>query len=327
VVEYEAEDLTLTAECGATLGALADTLDARGQELPLEAAHASRATLGGVLAANASGPRRLRLGAPRDRILGARFVLGDGTMVRTGGKVVKNVAGYGIHRLLCGSRGGLAILVEASLKLLPQPGSRRALIYECDAAAIADVARWSEFPRREPTVLTVVGRESAADALPGARGGEFWIALGFEDDPPRVAELADAATRMLGRPAAVLEDREALALWRRLADLEATAGRVTFTSAYNTPDALSKLPGAERASCVFHAPCGRLHVFPRPDRAQACAMELSSSGFAFIEAAAGEEDLRLPPPVAIRSLRKRIRAELDPGRRFALGEQWEQSAG
>src|SRR6185503_9728164 len=96
-------------------------LAARGQELPLEGAREERATLGGVLAANAVGPRRRFFGSPRDRILGACYALGDGTLARAGGKVVKNVAGYGIHRLLCGSRGGLAVLLEASLKLLPAP--------------------------------------------------------------------------------------------------------------------------------------------------------------------------------------------------------------
>jgi hypothetical protein len=122
IVEYDPEDFTLTAECGAPIASLRSALGARRQELPLEGAHAERATLGGVLAANTSGPRRLRFGAPRDRILGARFVLGDGTLARSGGKVVKNVAGYAIHRLLCGSRGGLAILL-ASLKVAPTAGA------------------------------------------------------------------------------------------------------------------------------------------------------------------------------------------------------------
>src|SRR5262245_59113618 len=149
VVEYEPEDLTVTAECGVTIATLRARLAARGQELPLESAGGGRTTLGGALAANASGARRLRFGAPRDRVLGARFVLGDGTLARTGGKVVKNVAGYAIHRLLCGSRGGLAIVVEASLKLAPRPERREALIYSATAEQIRDAARWAEFPRLE----------------------------------------------------------------------------------------------------------------------------------------------------------------------------------
>ncbi len=113
ITHYEPDDFTVTAECGVTLATLRAALLAHGHELPLEAAHASRATLGGVLAANASGARRLRFGAPRDRILGARFVTGDGVLARTGGRVVKNVAGHAVHRLLTGSRGGLGVLLEA----------------------------------------------------------------------------------------------------------------------------------------------------------------------------------------------------------------------
>jgi len=137
IAEYDPEDYTLTAECGATVASLRAALAARGQELPLEAPNASRATLGGVLAADASGPRRLRFGAPHDRILGARFVLADGTLVRSGGKVVKNVAGYGTHRLLCGSRGGLAVMVEASFKLAPAPEARIALVQVPAARTLA----------------------------------------------------------------------------------------------------------------------------------------------------------------------------------------------
>jgi len=129
VVEHRSEDMTVTAECGVTLGILRTALAAHGQEGQLEGARAERATLGGLLAANASGPRRLRFGAPRDRILGAQFALADGTLARSGGRVVKNVAGYALHRLLCGSRGGLAVLLEASLKLAPAPARRVALVF------------------------------------------------------------------------------------------------------------------------------------------------------------------------------------------------------
>src|SRR5258706_10518793 len=151
--------MPIPAECGITIAALRAALAARDQELPLEGGLAPRATLGGVLACNASGARRLRLGAPYDRLMGARFALGDGTIARSGGKVVKNVAGYAIHRLLCGSRGGLGVLLEASLKLVPAAESRVALEYDVDLAAIGDAARWSTIPRLEPA------------GAPAARGG------------------------------------------------------------------------------------------------------------------------------------------------------------
>ncbi len=337
VVEYVPEDLTLTAECGVTIATLGQTLAARGQELPLEAAHATRATLGGVLAANASGPRRLRFGSPRDRILGARFVLGDGTLARTGGKVVKNVAGYGIHRMLCGSRGGLAILVDASLKLLPAPAARAALIYEFDAATIADAARWEAFAREEPAVLTVVSAALAmgvtgGSALPGATGRRpYWVVLGLEDESARIAELRALAVERLGEPALELAGDKVAALWQQLADLEASApARVTFTGARLTPAALAPLFDLPQgASCVFHAACGRLHVLADPLSAaevEPLLIMATTDGFARIDSS-DEAALRQPASSATIALRQRIRAALDPAERFALGERWVRSTG
>ncbi len=360
VVEYVPEDLTLTAECGVTIATLGETLAARGQELPLEAAHAKRATLGGVLAANASGPRRLRFGSPRDRILGARFVLGDGTLARTGGKVVKNVAGYGIHRMLCGSRGGLAIVVDASLKLLPAPAARAALIYEFDAATIGDTARWAAFAREEPAVLTVVsaalaagvasragGNSSAgtstgagghvgtfagpsASALPGATGRRpYWVVLGLEDESARIAELRALAVQRLGEPALELAGEDVATLWQQLADLQASApARLTFTGARLTPAALAPLFDLPQgASCVFHAACGQLHVLGDPHRAAEVEPLLAMAGFARIDSSGISAATDPASGTALLALRQRIRAALDPDERFALGERWVHSSG
>jgi glycolate oxidase FAD binding subunit len=112
VAIYDPDDYTVTVECGITIDDLRATLAAKKQELPLEGAESWGATLGGVLAANASGARRRAFGSPRDRILGASFVTGDGVLAKTGGRVVKNVAGHAVHRLLVGSRGALGVLVQ-----------------------------------------------------------------------------------------------------------------------------------------------------------------------------------------------------------------------
>ena len=322
VVEYEPDDLTLTAECGVTIESLRERLAARGQELPIEAAEAWGATLGGALAANASGPRRLALGAPRDRILGARFALGDGTLARSGGKVVKNVAGYGIHRLLCGSRGSLAVIVEATVKLLPAPAARAALIYGLAAGDLADSRRWADLPRMEPAVLTVIGR-AAADLNPVlASSAAFAVVIGFEGEPAYVERQCANVRERFGAPRVKVADASAAKLWPQLADLEELQGpRVSFTSAANTPAALAPWladPILERA--VFHAAGGRLHVFPAADQAQPSVTRLASSGFALIETrGAGRLDPAVPPQIAVSQLRAAIHAALDPGARFALG--------
>jgi len=116
---YDPDDYTITVECGITVDELRATLGAKNQELPLEGAESWGATLGGVLAANASGPRRRALGAPRDRILGASFVTGDAVLAKSGGRVVKNVAGHAVHRLLVGSRGALGVIFRLAWTITP----------------------------------------------------------------------------------------------------------------------------------------------------------------------------------------------------------------
>jgi len=334
IVEYQPEDMTLTAECGATLATLRAALAARGQELALEGARAERATLGGLLAANASGPRRLRFGAPRDRILGARFALGDGTLARTGGRVVKNVAGYAVHRLLCGSRGGLAVLLEASLKLAPAPARRVALVYGVGARVLGDRARWAGLPRLEPAVLTVVGA-ALAPALPVASPTDpFTMLIGFEDDDARVHEQVREVERLLGESDARLEDDSAAALWQALADLEDRDGaRLTLATADNTPAALAPLlDQPETASgAVLHAPAGRLHLFPGPARAPRLVETLVRAGFTLIETVVGVDDAAgvaalepvIAPQVALLALRARVREALDPAGTMAYGPRWQ----
>jgi glycolate dehydrogenase FAD-binding subunit len=326
IIEYDPEDLTLTAECGVTVAALREALAARRQELPLEAAHASRATLGGVLSADASGSRRLRFGAPHDRILGARFALADGTLARSGGKVVKNVAGYAMHRLLCGSRGGLAAMVESSLKLAPAPDERVALCFDADAARLSDAARWTWLPRLEPSFASVVGSSTAAALPPSAVGGSaFTVIVGLEDDRPWVAEQESAVVRALGPPRSRLVGDQVISLAQSLADLEEREGpRLSFTTAANTPAALAPilaLPGSGRL--VFHAPAGRLHLFPEPAELAGCVIAATGAGCT-LRAVRGAMGPREDPPAraGVLALRGRIRAALDPAATLALGERW-----
>lgn len=324
VTVYDPDDFTVSAECGITVGALRATLAAHGQELPVEGAHAARATLGGVLAANAGGPRRLRFGAPRDRILGARFVTGDGVLAKSGGRVVKNVAGHAVHRLLAGSRGGLAVLLETSLKLVPHAPARVGFVFGCDAAALADPARWAGFPRREPAVLTVLGREAAAALGTFATSAPFTVVVGWEDDGAWIDACERFAREALGAPAQRTEGSGVPALWQLLTDAEEAAGpRLSFASAHNTPAALATLASRPLAAkLVFHAPSGRLHVWPAAEEAAALATELAALGFALTEA----RGLALPPaepPVAIATLRAALRRALDPTGVLALGERWE----
>ena len=118
-VDHVAGDLVATLPAGATLEAVNDVLRREGQWLPLDPPRASRATIGGIVATNDSGPRRHRFGAPRDLIIGIEIALADGRTAKAGGRVVKNVAGYDLSRLLCGSLGSLAVVTSATFKLSP----------------------------------------------------------------------------------------------------------------------------------------------------------------------------------------------------------------
>jgi glycolate oxidase FAD binding subunit len=122
VLEHAAGDLVVKVEAGARLADLQAALAPSGQWLALDPPEPG-ATVGGVVAANASGPRRLRYGTVRDLIIGITVVLADGTVAHAGGKVVKNVAGYDLSKLFCGSLGTLGLIAEATFRLHPRPAA------------------------------------------------------------------------------------------------------------------------------------------------------------------------------------------------------------
>ena len=128
LLEHEAPDLTCHVEAGISLAALQAKLATKGQWLALDPPDAQQATIGGILASNASGPKRLRYGTARDMVIGLRVVQASGEIARSGGNVVKNVAGYDLNKLYIGSLGTLGIIIEANFKLQPFPINERTLI-------------------------------------------------------------------------------------------------------------------------------------------------------------------------------------------------------
>jgi glycolate oxidase FAD binding subunit len=137
LVEHEPGDLVCVVQAGMRLDALQATLAPHGQRLALDPGHGVAATLGGIAAAGAWGPLRTGHGTMRDAVIGARFVLADGTVGHSGGKVVKNVAGYDVAKLLLGSHGTLAVATQLALRLHPVPRATRTLAFSgLDAAGI-----------------------------------------------------------------------------------------------------------------------------------------------------------------------------------------------
>lgn len=121
ILEHTPEDMTVTVEAGTTLASLQRSLATRGQWLPIDPPHPGHLTIADLLDTDANGPRRAGFGTIRDYVIGLRVALADGRLIRSGGKVVKNVAGYDLMKLFIGARGTLGVIVDATFKLLPLP--------------------------------------------------------------------------------------------------------------------------------------------------------------------------------------------------------------
>ena len=168
IVEHSPADLVCTVRAGTTLAELARSLSQSGQRWPVEAPSAERATVGGTIASAAVGPSRLRYQHPRDWIIGCTAVLGDGTITRAGGRVVKNVTGYDMTRLYSGSYGTLVALAEVTLKLVALPErtvTLRATVADVpDALRVAAELRATHLPLDALAILTGGAAARVGDA-------------------------------------------------------------------------------------------------------------------------------------------------------------------
>ena len=232
ILEHDPGDLTCTVEAGVRLSEVRATLAAAGQRLSLDPP--GDPTIGALLARNVSGPLRHRFGAPRDLVLGATLVLADGTIASAGGKVVKNVAGYDLARLVCGSEGRLAFIARASFRLHPLPKASQTVAVETDdAAAVAHALLRSQLV------------PSALDVLHPGR-----VALLFEGSERAVAAQVAATLALVGGA------EEDTAVWDECCGRQAAArGRVRFVPA-DLAEVLAELPEAviRPASGVAYTP-------------------------------------------------------------------------
>lgn len=148
IVSYEPSELVVTARAGTPLAEIEAVLAEHGQLLPFEPPHfGPGATLGGMVAAGLSGPRRPWGGSVRDAVLGVRLINGRGEALRFGGQVMKNVAGYDLSRLMAGALGSLGVLLEVSVKVLPRPAEERTRMFELSAeSAAARQLEWGRLP-------------------------------------------------------------------------------------------------------------------------------------------------------------------------------------
>jgi glycolate oxidase FAD binding subunit len=204
LVEYEPGDSVCVAGAGMRLSALQGVVAAHGQRLALDPPQGVAATLGGIVATAASGPLRTHFGTARDLVLGARFVTGDGVVGHSGGKVVKNVAGYDVAKLLIGSLGTLAVVTQVSLRLHPLPRCTRTVAYQELSATQVD-AVWRAVERLPVEPAAVAALSPSGALLVRVEGTE----QGCE---AQVATLL-AATREIAPQVRALDDAEAGTAW------------------------------------------------------------------------------------------------------------------
>jgi glycolate oxidase FAD binding subunit len=188
VVEHVAGDLTVVAEAGVRLADLQAQVGEAGQLLGLDPPE-DGATLGGIVSANASGPRRLRYGTTRDLLIGITVVLADGTVAHAGGKVVKNVAGYDLGKLFTGAHGTLGVVASTTWRLHPVPPARRVVTLELtDAAAAGPLSVALARSTLTPSAVELVG----------SAGGAARLVVLFESIAESVTDQARAAVALLG---------------------------------------------------------------------------------------------------------------------------------
>jgi glycolate oxidase FAD binding subunit len=242
IVSYDPTELVITARCGTPLAQLAQVLDAAQQMLPCEPpAFGEDATVGGMIACGLSGPRRPWSGSVRDFVLGTRVITGQGKLLRFGGEVMKNVAGYDLSRLMAGSHGCLGLITEVSLKVLPKPRQCLSISLELDIErALLHLAQWGQQPLPISAAchdgsrlhLRLEGGEGSVAAAHERLGGErldatYWDDLNeqrlsfFDEDQPLWRLSLPHNTPRLSLPGRQLVDWGGAQRWLK-SDAEAT---------------------------------------------------------------------------------------------------------
>jgi len=224
VTLYEPDELILSARAGTPLSEIEKLLDDNNQQLdfepmdygPLLGEQAGQGTIGGTLAVNLSGPRRIKAGAARDHFLGATVVTGRGETVKTGGRVVKNVTGYDLCKVLAGSWGTLAAMTDVTIKVLPKPETEATVVVEglddAQACAAMSAALGSSCDVSAAAHLP----DHVASWFEGLPKPEAATALRLEGVAPSVAHRTEMLVKLMKPfgPTVVLDEANSKALWR-----------------------------------------------------------------------------------------------------------------
>lgn len=239
---YEPDELVMSAGPATPLAEIEAALAAENQELAFEPPHMGHlqanavtdGSIGGIFACNLAGPRRFRAGSARDHLLGFRGVSGRGEIFKSGGRVVKNVTGYDLCKLMCGSFGTLAAMTEVTFKVLPRAENiwtvlAFGLSAEQAVKAMADAAGSPHDVTGLCHLPTAVAARSSVDFISGA--GTSVTAIRVEGPAPSVTHRADALKTMLGAARATeeLHTHRSIAFWREVRDVSPLLDGATVT--------------------------------------------------------------------------------------------------
>lgn len=238
VVDYPVRDLTVTVQAGMKVGELQSLLAAEKQRLPVEAAHANQATVGGAISANVFGPRRLSSGTFRDQIIGMTVANDEGELCTAGGRVVKNVAGYDLCKLYAGALGTLGVIVQVTFKLQPLPPAFTWLVAPVAAQQLAATLDQIHASATRPAAVEVLNGAAAAAFHPALPAGDFVLAVLFEDNDEAVAWQSRQIQNELAVPLA--QPTDATAFERQLIDSPAVDGCAFAVLATTRPSAVAE---------------------------------------------------------------------------------------
>ncbi len=338
IVSYEPAELVMTVRAGTPRQEVEAALAEKNQMLAFEPMDTgflleedgTRQSIGAVFACNLAGPRRPRSGAARDHLLGARGVTGRGDVFKTGGRVVKNVTGYDLSKLLCGSYGTLAVMTEISFKVLPAPIDLRTLVFPCSdhgqaARLMRDAANTPYSP--EGLAWLAYGIDGAGRVL-----------MRLEGNTPALAERAAALAALASGQCRELGRDESLTLWRDIRDLRFFNDPAQWVWRITVPPFSGPALAADLSALVSGGRCladwagGLVWLAHDPvgeEQAEDLAVRLrqhaeAAQGGAMLFRAPAAIRKRVavfhPRPAALSALEKRVREAFDP-KRILCGER------
>ncbi len=323
IVDYEPEDMTVTAEAGITLGALNQALAANRQHLPLDPPDPSSVTIGALIGASKAGPLRLTEGGVRDLMIGVRFVGHGGRIVRGGGRVVKNVTGYDLMKVMSGSFGTLGVVIEATFKVRPMPERYTIAMLSC-----RDPATAFEAAARIHDALPLIHLEVASPGIAqnlGVARDRFGVIVGFCGNRAEIDYQSDKIRALAGdAEVEVVRLASALRLYQRLRDFTLPVPGISARIA-TLPASLHRSLQDCAAEFCAHAGCGVAELFMPGELAADEAAKLVARWREVAAVARGHLRLLSAPPAirggldffgapgdGVLALSRRLKAAFDP---------------